>query len=316
MQDATVVAAVDPDPKRRESVSAMFPGIRTEADYKRVLEDQAVDAVVVATPTRTHYEIVRDALLADKHVLCEKPLCEISAQAQELSELGRVRKLALMVGHVFLFNPGLVEVKKLVDAGELGGLQYMTANRTNLGPIRSDVNAAYDLASHDISIFNWLLGSVPETVCATGAAFLQPGVEDVVFITLKYPANVFATIGASWLSPKKVRQITVVGKQKMVTWDDLELNTPVAIYNKGANAKQEYSDFGEFLRVSTWEGDVRLPKVDFDEPLKVQARYFLEAIGKGKVEHSDGFFALGVVESLEAVAESLRSDGTPVSVQS
>jgi predicted dehydrogenase len=137
-----------------------------------------------------------------------------------------------------------------------------------------------------------------------------------VFITLKYPANVFATIGASWLSPKKVRQITVVGKQKMVTWDDLELNTPVAIYNKGANAKQEYSDFGEFLRVSTWEGDVRLPKVDFDEPLKVQARYFLEAIGKGKVEHSDGFFALGVVESLEAVAESLRSDGTPVSVQS
>jgi predicted dehydrogenase len=290
----------------------MFPGVNTTQDYRQVLEDLAVHAVVVVTPTKTHYPIVREALLAGKHVLCEKPLCKNTTEAQELIELARQRNLILMVGHVFLFNPGIVKIKEILDLGELGNLHYLSAVRTNLGPIRADVNAAYDLATHDISIFNWLLGSEPESVSAIGASFLQPGIEDVVFISMTYPNNVVANIRCSWLDPKKVRQITVVGSHKMVTWDDLDSNTPVAIYEKGASAKQDYNDYGEFLRITMWDGDVRLPKVEADEPLRIQDRYFLDCLQEGKIGRSDGEFSLGVVRSLEAINQSLKSGGQTV----
>jgi predicted dehydrogenase len=222
-----------------------------------------------------------------------------------------------MVGHVFLFNAGIVKLKELLNTGELGKLHYVAAVRTNLGPIRSDVNAAYDLAAHDIAIFNWLLDSEPETVSATGGAFLQLDIEDVVFITLRYPGNVLASIHASWLNPKKIRQITIVGSQKMLTWDDLELNAPVAIYDKGANAINEPGDYGEFLRMSMWDGEVRLPKITSEEPLKVQDRHFLDAIQQGTdVNRSDGRFGLGVVSVLQSIAQSLSQGGAPVQTNS
>ena len=317
LPECNVVAAVDVDSKCLSRMSAMFPGIRIEEDYRRVLKDSEVDAVVVATPISTHYSIVRDAILAGKHVLCEKPLCTNTREARELVELANELKRALMVGHVFLFNPGILKVKEFLDAGELGTVHYLSATRTNLGPIRSDVNAAFDLATHDISIFNWFLGSEPELVSAVGASFLQTNVDDVVFISLKYPDKVYANIQASWLNPKKVRQISIVGSKKMLTWDDLELNSPIAIYDKGANATQQYSTYGEFLRINMWEGDVRLPKVYSEEPLKAQNRNFLEAVKNGgKIDRSGGKFALGVVGVLEAIRESLRRDGSPVQVRS
>lgn len=202
-----MVAVVDVAPARLTHIHELYPEIRCYTDPGAVLADNATDAVVVATPTSTHYPLVRQALLAGKHVLCEKPLCETSAQAMELVALSQSQGLILMVGHVFLFNAGLVKVKDLIGSGDLGRLHYVSAIRTNLGPIRHDVNVAYDLATHDISIFNWLLGCEPELVSATGGSFLQPCVEDVVFISLKYPGNVFASIQASWLNPKKVRQM-------------------------------------------------------------------------------------------------------------
>jgi predicted dehydrogenase len=271
--------------------------------------------VVISTPVSTHYEIVRESILAGKHVLCEKPLCNDSKQGEELVELARAKGRLLMVGHVFLFNPGIAKLKELVDAGELGTLRYLSASRTNLGPIRSDVDVAYDLCSHDISIFNWLLGSEPEVVSATGASFVQPGVEDVVFVSMKYPGNVLASINASWLDPKKVRQITVVGSRQMATWDDLQLTTPIAIYDKGANTVQDYEDYGEFLRLSMWDRDVRLPKVDFDEPLKVQAIEFLKSLQNGQAERADGTFGLRVVKVLEAIDASVQQGGSPVRVE-
>ncbi len=312
--ESRVISAVDIDTKCLGRISKMFPNINLEKDYRRVLEDSEIDAVVVATPTITHYSIVRDALLAGKNVLCEKPLCKNSMEAQELVELAEERGLKLMVGHVFLFNSGIIKIKELLDAGELGTLNYLSAVRTNLGPVRTDVNAAFDLASHDISIFNWFLGGAPSLVSAVGASFLLNNIEDVVFISLKYPNNVFANIQASWLDPKKVRQISVVGSKKMITWNDLEPNLPVAIYDKGANAKQEYSNFGEFLRINMWDGDVRLPKVYLDEPLKVQDHYFLDALENGNVYRSDGKFALDVIRVLEAIDESLRHNGAPIEV--
>ena len=305
---------VDLDPARLEAVRQHHPGVRCEQDHWAALDDPAVDAVVVATPMHTHYQLVRDALVAGKHVLCEKPLCETAKEGAELVELARAHGLRLMVGHVFLFNPGVERLRELVQGGDLGRLYYLAGFRTNLGPIRNDANAAYDLAAHDIAIFNWLLGTEPETVSATGAAFLQPEVEDVVFVSLRYPGGVLAGVQASWLDPKKVRQITVVGSKRMATWDDLRLTAPVAVFDKGASAVQDYGDFGEFLRLSTWEGDIRLPKVSSEEPLKAQARHFLEAVTGGRVRRSDGPFAVGVVRTLEAVAASIRAGGSTMEV--
>ena len=316
LPNSRVVAAVDLDRGALSRISEMFPDVRVGEDYGGILKDPSIDAVVVSTPTRTHYSIVRDALMEGKDVLCEKPLCTTKSEAEELIELSEAHNRALMTGHVFLFNPGILKLKELLDAGELGELHYLSARRTNLGPIRTDVNAAFDLASHDISIFNWVLGSGPEIVSAMGASFLKNDIEDVVFISLRYFGNVFASIQASWLDPRKVRQINLVGSKKMLTWDDLELNSPIAIYDKGANAKQEYRDFGEFLRINMWDGDVVLPKIHFEEPLKAQDRYFLDSISNGRfLGRSGGNFAMSVVCVLEAVIESLRQNGSPVEVK-
>jgi len=302
--EADLKMVCDPRQERLDYIGNKYPMLQTSPDYRDLLASD-IEAAVIATPISTHYRIATDCLLAGKHVLCEKPLCESSNEGQELTRLAEGRALILMIGNVFLFNPGIVRLKEIFESGELGNLNYMSAIRTNLGPIRSDVNAAYDLATHDISIFNWLMNSEPEVVSATGGSFLQPGIEDVVFISLRYPGNVLANIHASWLNPKKVRQITLIGTQKMVTWDDLELNTPIAIYDKGVNKTQERGDYGEFLRIAMWDGDIRLPKVKAEEPLKAEAVYFLQAIRKGSVGRSDGRFSAGVIKVLEAISASL-----------
>ena len=316
LSGAKVAAVADLDEERLERVRETYPGLRSERDYRLILEDPNIDAVVVATPVATHYEIVQEAILAGKHVLCERPLCKDSKQGEKLVKLARTNGCHLMVGHVFLFNPGITKLKELIDEGELGRLRYLSASRTNLGPIRGDINVAYDLCSHDISIFNWLLGGEPELVSATGTSFVQPNIEDVAFVSMRYPNNVLVNMQASWLDPKKVRQITVVGSQQMVTWDDLQATSPIAIYDKGAaTAQQDYDDFGEFLRLSMWDRDVRLPKVHFVEPLKVQAVEFLNVLQTGQGERSDGTFALGVVRVLEAIASSIQRDGSPTRVR-
>ncbi len=309
------VVAVDADPVRLARVRTLFQDdVTCELDYRRVLADPAVTAVVVATPTSTHYKLVSEALMAGKHVLCEKPLCLTLPEGRDLVSLTQSRGKVLMVGHVFLFNGGIVKVRELVKDGEIGDLRYASVIRANLGPIRNDVNVVHDLASHDVAILNWLFDDEPECVWAMGSAFLQPGVEDVAFVSLKYRRKGIAGIVVSWLSPRKVRQMTVVGSKKMVFWDDLDIANPVAIYDKGANA-DEYAGYGEFLRVSTWDRDVRLPKVHIEEPLKVQNRHFLECIERGTVETCSAEFAVGVVKVLEAIQRSLHSQGCRVDIE-
>lgn len=309
LKGARILRAADVDASRLARIREQFPQVECVTDWQAVAADPGIDAVIIATPANTHYRIAVQALEAGKHLLCEKPLCLTVGEAHALHDLSRARGRVLMVGHVFLFNPGIVKLKELIQEGTLGRVYHLSATRTNLGPIRNDVNAAYDLASHDISIFNWLLGEVPEAVSATGSAFLQPDVEDTVFINLRYPGNVIANIQASWLSPKKIRQITIVGSQRMVTWDDLEVSNPVTIFDKGAGATLEYAEYGEFLRVSLWDGEVRMPKVQLEEPLKIQNQAFLRAVEVGTVERSDSEFALGVVRVLEDVAGCLRRSG-------
>jgi len=307
LPESRVVAVADTDQTRRERIAASTPGVQTLARADTLVALPEVDAVVVATPTSTHYAVVKAALEAGKHVLCEKPLCTSSAEGEELAALARAKNRVLMVGHIFLFNSSLQKVKELMDAGEIGDIRYISATRTNLGPVRNDINAAWDLASHDIAVFNWLLGSEPVEVQAMGASFLQPGIEDVVNINMKYPGNVLTSIQCSWLDPKKVRQMTIVGSKRMITWDDLSLSNPVAIYEKTVQTNMEIGDYGEFLRLSMLDGDVHLPRIHATEPLKVQASAFIKAVQTGDIPHSDSKCGVAVVRTLEKIDASLNS---------
>lgn len=302
-----VAAAVDRDPVRLRSMLELVPSLWLSQEPIEVLNSRDIDAVVLATPTATHYELARRSLLAGKHVLCEKPLCLRADEARELNAIARERELVLMVGYTFLFNAGIAKLRTLIANGELGDLFHLSAVRTNLGPIRNDVNAVYDLATHDVSIFNWLLDAVPTRVLAAGGAFIRKDIEDVATVCLEYPKGIFGTIHVSWLNPRKVRQISVVGARRMATWDDLELSTPIAIYDRGAAVTPDVREYGEFLRVDTWDGDVRLPKLNLEEPLKLQARFFVEGALKGRVERANGDFSVGVMATVEAAVASLRA---------
>lgn len=308
------VTVFDTDAKAIDSLVSRNDDLSTVRSVDEILNDPAIEAVVIATPTHTHSQLVEASLAVGKHVLCEKPLCLDAARARELTEMAHKANRVLVVGHIFLFNPGIVRIKQLLNSGELGEVRYGSAMRTNLGPIRSDVNVAYDLAAHDISIFNWLLDSVPSFVTAQGMAWLQDSIEDVAFIQLQYPGNKLVGLQVSWLDPLKVRRATIVGSQKMVTWDDLDIASPVAIYNKGAAVKPTPTSFGEFLKVQTWDGDVLLPQITPTEPLVAQNRAFLESLTSGITDRFSSNSAVDVVRVLEAVTTSLRQGGLEVPV--
>lgn len=313
LRESNVISVADPDAQRLQYIKEQYPNIETYEDAAGLLNDSRIEAIVVATPTHTHYELVKAALSAGKHVLCEKPLCQSVEEGQELVDLAEQQKCILMVGHIFVFNSGILKLKELIQEKYLGDIYYLSATRTNLGPIRNDVNVAYDLATHDISICNFLLDDSPIAVSAVGASFLQETIHDMAFITLTYPNNVFANIRASWLDPRKVRQMTVVGDQKMVTWDDLAPMGPVTIYDKGVAKEPYYNCFGEFQLLSR-EGDVTIPKVRMEEPLKTQNQYFLLCLETGKVPISDGHSGVILVKILTAINQSLHSGGQPVHI--
>lgn len=309
---STVLRAVDTDEERRRAMADLYPSVRVTDDADDAFADPEVDAVVVATPTATHHELVTAALEAGKHVLCEKPLCETVEEGRALTDLARERDRVLMVGHVFLFNPGILRLKDLLEAEELGRLHYLAMVRTNLGPIRSDVNAVYDLASHDLSIFNFLLDARPEEVSAVGAGYVRAEIEDVAFVSLRYPNDVLANVRVSWLDPRKVRELTVVGHRKMALWNDLGEMGPLTIFDKGVEWQPTYYEsYGEF-RLLTRQGDVEIPNVPAEEPLKLQARHFLDVVAGEARNRSDGRFSTEIVRILEGINESLEGRGAPV----
>ena len=311
-----VVAAADPVEASRKRILAVYPHVQGVADYREVLARNDVNAVVVATPTATHFQIVRDALLAGKHVLCEKPLTNKSPEAWALVRLAEEKGLVLMVGHVFLFNGGVVYLADALKKQMTGRPYYVTAVRTNLGPFRYDVNAAWDLASHDIYIFNHLLGQRPLGITAVGGSYLTPHVEDIVFLTLHYPEGVLGHIHVSWLDPKKVRTLTVVGEKKMITWDEFGQPGPIMIHDRSVVRDPNYNTFGEFQLLAR-EGDVVVPRVPLAEPLAAQARHFASlCAGAIPAEDQRGRPRQGaeVVDILEASARSLAARGAQVDV--
>jgi predicted dehydrogenase len=308
LPESKVVAIADPRPERLRVARQRFKEAHVFEGHKELLANTTLDALLVATPASTHAEIVREALEAGLHVLCEKPLCLRPDDAKSLIRLADARGLILMVGHVFLFNAGIIKLRKLIQERELGAIQYLTCQRTNLGPIRRDVSAIWDLASHDVSIVNFLLNSLPIAVSAVGHSYFRQGIQDVAFITLTYPEDVLVHLHVSWLDPVKVRQITVVGDRKMVTWNDLSTFGPVRLFDKGVIKERHYADFGQF-QLLTREGDVMIPRIPMEEPLIVQDRHFLSAIRKEVECVSDGRFALDVLKVLVAIDNSMKAGG-------
>ncbi len=305
---ARVIAIADPSEAMRKRMAKRFPTIQCSADHRDLLSTDAIDAVVIATPTDTHAAIVREALRAGKHVLVEKPLCRTAEEADELSALAEATGRTLMVGHVFLFNPGINRLRESIAAGELGRIHYLDAARTNLGPIRPDVNALYDLGTHDVSIFNYLLDQEPVEVSALGRCIAQETVEDVCFASLRYPDGTLGHIHVSWLNPRKVRTLTVVGDRKMAHWDDIDPSDTLRVYDKGLDEQPYYDSFGEFKYLLR-NADVRLPHIDYGEPLVKQANAFLDTVLDGAPCRSGPAEARAIVAVLEATCESIRQGG-------
>jgi predicted dehydrogenase len=297
---AELVWLSDLDEGRRAQFAARHAGARVTADFNEMLEDDSLDAVVIATPVPTHYELARQALEAGKHVFVEKPPAMRAVEMEELCDLAAERDLVLMPGHLLLYHPGVRKLKDLVDAGELGDVLYAYSNRQNLGVIRTAENALLSLGVHDLSVLLYLLGEEPSEVRAHGNAFLNRGVEDVVFCYLRFPSGCMAHMHLSWLDPHKVRRITVVGKEKMVVFDDMDLERKVTVYEKAAEAPG--GTYGEWR---TRTGDIYSPKVPSDEPLRLECRHFIDLVERGPGDHREARDGLAVVRALEQLQASL-----------
>ena len=299
-----VAWVVDRDVNRLAQVRERFPEVRVSETHEPALQDPSVDAVVVATPTSTHYRLAKAALECDKHVLVEKPIAGEVRHGLELCELAAKRGRVLLVGHVFIYNNGVRRVKQYLDAGHLGRVYYVSMVRTNLGPIRVDVNAAWDLAAHDISIVNYWLSAAPTSVSAVGGRWINAGIEDAVVATLRYPNEVLVNLHVSWLNPRKARDITVVGERRMLTFDDMNLNEPLRIYDKQVTEERvhpTYVDTFASFRAALRDGDIVIPKVALGEPLKAECDDFLDCVASGKVPLADGEQGVAVVRGLEAI---------------
>ena len=291
----------DTDSSAVERTRGRFPQAQATTDFDELLADDALDAVVVATPVPTHAGLARRALEAGKHVLVEKPPAMTSREIDELVMLAEERDLVLMPGHLLLYHPGVQKLKELVDSGELGDVLCVYGNRQNLGVIRPDENALWSLGVHDLSVILYLLEEEPSEAIALGRDFLQPGVEDVVFCYLRFPSGKIAHMHLSWLDPHKMRKLTVVGTEKMVVFDDMELERKVTVYEKSPWLRAE--TYGEW---QTRTGDIHIPKVATDEPLRLECERFLQLVGGDGDRQKVARDGALVVSMLERLTESLR----------
>jgi predicted dehydrogenase len=293
----------DTDEERLTVAAARYFSARATSSFEELLADETVEAVVVATPVPTHAELARRALAAGKHVFVEKPLALAADEAEELVALAEERALVLMPGHLLLYHPGVRKLKEIVDSGALGDVLYVYGNRQNLGTIRPDENALWSLGAHDLSVILHLLGEEPSELWARGESFLKPGVEDVVFCYLRFPSGKTAHMHLSWLDPHKIRRMTVVGKERMAVFDDMELDHKVTVYDKAAEPAS--GTYGEW---STRVGDVHSPRVDNAEPLRLECSHFL-ALVRGEGNSMEPAKAgLAVVRSLEQLLASLERE--------
>lgn len=308
MPEAELAWVADLDPGRLARVRADYPAVSTTPDYGDLLRAD-IDAIVVATPIRTHYRLAKAALLAGKHVLVEKPLAATTDEAEDLVQLAETRGLTLMVGHTFEYNAAIRTLREIVASGELGDLYYADAARLNLGLFQKDINVLWDLAPHDLSILLYVLQRDPIAVSARGSASVQPGIHDVAYMELRFPDNIMAHVHVSWLDPCKVRRITLVGSKKMVVCNDLSESEKIRIYDKGVERPYETDQFSDFHLAYRY-GGVNIPYVPFQEPLRLQCEHFVECVRTGRRPQSDGNVGARVVRILEQADKSLQNGGS------
>ena len=309
--DCQLKMVCDKSQKRLGHMQRLHPDVAVTHHFEEMLNGADLDAMVIATPVGLHYEMARASLSAGKHVFIEKPMARTEAEAEELVAFAEHQGLVIMVGHTFLFSPAVRRMKEIVDAGDIGEVQYIAARRLNLGLFQKDINVAWDLAPHDISIVLHLLDELPVSVSCQGSSHVTRGIEDVTMMYLSFPKNRCAFIHNSWLDPKKVRQMTVVGSQRMIVYDDTEPLEKLKIYDARVEVPPHYDTFAEFT-YSYHYGDAYVPYIKQDEPLKLECQHFLECIRDRCTPITGGRHGLDVVRILEAAGESLRQQGASV----
>jgi predicted dehydrogenase len=306
LENAQVVTVCDKSQAALKRASRVYPGLHLTSDFSEVLRSPDIDAVAVVTPVWTHYELAKAALENGKHVFVEKPFTSTPRQAEELIELAEKKRLKIMVDHTFLFSGAVKKIKEIVDKGTLGPLYYFDSTRVNLGLFQHDVSVVWDLAPHDLSIMDHLIGDKAEALVATGGNHLN-GHADMAFITIYFPGNIVAHVNVNWLSPVKVRTTLIGGKDKMLMWNDLEADEKIKVYDKGVQITSGQGVYD--LLVSYRSGDVWAPKCDQTEALKVELDYFVECILKDKTPANDGHAGLRIVRMLDAADQSLKERG-------
>jgi predicted dehydrogenase len=310
LDDAQVIAICDKSENALRRAKQLYPGVRVTSDWHALVEAADIDAVAVITPVWTHFNLAKSALRNGKHVFVEKPFTATSAEAEELIELAERNRLKIMVDHTFLFTGAVKKIRQLIDENQLGRLFYYDSTRVNLGLFQHDVNVVWDLAPHDLSIVDYLIGRRPEAIIATGEAHLN-GLTDVAFITAYFPGNVIAHINVNWLSPVKVRTTLIGGEKKMLMWNDLEADEKIKVYDKGVQLGNNREGLYDLL-VSYRSGDMWAPKIEQLEALRVELQYFVHCINNNDTPFNDGEAGLRVVNMLEAAEESLKRKGEAV----
>jgi len=306
-EKANVVFVCDRESKALKRVERSYPGIKTTTDYDDIVSSSEVDAIAIVTPVRTHYELARKALNNGKHVFVEKPFTSTVAQAEELLELADRKNLIIMVDHTFLFTGAVKKIKEFVDDNILGELYYYDSMRVNLGLFQHDVNVIWDLAPHDLSIMDYIVGEKAEAITATGKKHFCNGHEDIAFITVYFSNNLIGHFNVNWISPVKIRTTLIGGEKRMLLWNDLEADEKVKIYDKGVNIENREGVYDLLIKYRS--GDMWAPRVEQSEALKAEIEYFIDCVLNDQVPFNDGRAGLRVVKILEASNESLKNNG-------
>ncbi len=297
--------------KRLAHLRSLYPEVEGSVDYAHMLNGVNLDAVIIATSVKSHFILAKTSLLAGKHTFIEKPMASSARECEELVDLAQKKGLVLMTGHTFLYSPAVKKIQEIVTGGDLGQIRYISARRLNLGLFQKDINVAWDLAPHDISIIQHIIGEQPVTVNCRGSAHITPGVEDVTNMCLTYPGGSTAIIQSSWLDPRKVREMTIVGSKRMIVYDDVAALEKIRVFDVRVDHPPHYDTFAEFHYAYHY-GDVYAPYIKQEEPLKTECQHFLDCIRDGTVPLSNGTKGLELVRILEASSESLRLGGAAV----
>jgi len=313
LPDCTLRMMCDVNPQRLTHLKSLYPEVEGIMDYEHMLNGAGLDAIVIATSVKYHYAMARQSLLAGKHTFIEKPMASSSAECEELIEIAESKGVVLMIGHTFLYSAPVRKIKEIILSGDVGEIRYISARRLNLGLFQKDINVAWDLAPHDISIILELMDEFPIRINCQGNAHITPGIEDVTSMSLTFPNNRFATIQNSWLDPRKVREMTIVGSKRMVVYDDVASLEKLRVYDSRVDVPPHYDTFAEFQYAYHY-GDMYVPYIKQEEPLKIECQHFLDCVRQGLTPLTNGEQGLKLVKILEAASASLKRNGASVNL--